>query len=191
MGWIKQLRLSMGMGEPHRDLRNVGQAYQGTIINVVNFEHPHFKSILHEGLWGFRDRGVNRVRWEALVPGQDVFIYGGFRTVKGIWLYGKLISKTEDHKASSYWIDDPQGFPLRIKIGFNRFRSLEDLEQVKPVLKSELGEFVPYLRTLQDHWALINFGQMGKKGVTYSFEQFGKVKGLYEAKNEVIPLDLS
>ena len=55
----------------------------GALVNVLNFSHPHVKSLFSEGLWGFPDNTVNRKRWNLLETGCTIFFYGNYNNNKG------------------------------------------------------------------------------------------------------------
>ena len=154
----------------------------GAIINVLDFSHPHVKSLFEEGLWGFPDKPVNRNRWRLLEKGCNILIYGNYNHNKGVYLKGTLIEKFESHEPVEYWIQNKKGYPLQVKI------NVEDkLENVTPVLKGELAEKgVKICKAKYDRWSLIIFGNFS--GATYSFDVFERVLELYDARNKKIEL---
>jgi hypothetical protein len=152
----------------------------GALVNVLNFSHPHVKSLFSEGLWGFPDNTVNRKRWNLLETGCTIFFYGNYNNNKGVYLKGNLKEKFESHEPVKYWVQNPIGYPLQIRVDI-----LGKLEEVTPVLKGELVDFgVKVFRAL-DRWSLLIFGDI--PGATYSFEMFKRIEENYEARNKKIP----
>jgi hypothetical protein len=154
----------------------------GSIINVLDFLHPHAKSLIEEGLWGFPDNRVNRNRWGSLKKGCTILIYGNYNHNKGVYLRGTLIEKFERHEPVEYWTLNKTGYPLQIRIKVEG-----RLEEAIPVLKEELAnEGVKLCKVPYDRWSLIVFGNFA--GATYSSDVFERVLGLYDARNRKIKL---
>jgi hypothetical protein len=154
----------------------------GSIINVLDFSHPHVKSIFEEGLWGFPDNRTNRNRWELLKEGCTILIYGNYNHNKGVYLRGTLIEKFERREPVDYWKLNKTGYPLQIRIKVEG-----RLEEAIPVLKEELAnEGVKLCKVPYDRWSLIVFGNFA--GATYSSDVFERVLGLYDARNRKIKL---
>src|ERR1700733_3697038 len=95
---------------------NPTQRLQGVIVNVLSFHHPHVKSIIEEGLWGFPGTKLNRTRWDALKPGATIFFYGKRLEDRGIFLKAKLRRKEESHDPVKYWNMNPIGYPYQIHV---------------------------------------------------------------------------
>jgi hypothetical protein len=154
----------------------------GSIINVLDFSHPHAKSLIEEGLWGFPDNRVNRNRWGSLKKGCTILIYGNYNHNKGVYLRGTLIEKFERREPVEYWKLNKTGYPLQIRIKVEG-----RLEEAIPVLKEELAnEGVKLCKVPYDRWSLIVFGNFA--GATYSSDVFERVLGLYDARNRKIKL---
>jgi len=178
-----------------------GRIEVGALINVRSTQHPHFKSILFEGLWGFPEdkRGTNKKRWERLREGMLILLYCEHKGTKGIWAICKLTGKRKSEKPVPYWVESPQGYPLHISFEFilprkwkpspnNPFK-LEWLDQVKPLRKEELASAfnIGALKPPQDRWSLFIFGKNPRKepGVTYSYSVFEAILDEFEARNAV------
>jgi len=171
----------------------------GALINVRSTQHPHFKSILLEGLWGFPEdkRGINLRRWEKLEEGMLILLYCEHKGVRGVWAICKLIGKRRDRKPVPYWIENPQGYPLHIMIEFilpRKWRpspdkpfKIEWLDQVKPIRKEELVSAfnIRGLAIPQDRWSLFVFGKNPRKepGVTYSCFTLEAILHEFEVRN--------
>jgi len=173
----------------------------GAIINARSSSHPHFRSLLEEGLWGFPldKKGVNRSRWERLEAGAPVLLYFEHRGVRGVWAVCEVVGRQESKLPVKYWVENPAGYPLYVKVRFllprehapspgNPFR-LEWLEGVKPITREELASAfgLTFLKAPQDRWSLFVFGETREKGVTY---QLAKLKALldeFEARNRLQP----
>jgi hypothetical protein len=154
----------------------------GAIINVLDFSHPHVKSLFEEGLWGFPDKPVNRKRWQLLKESCIILIYGNYNHNKGVYLKGILMEKFESHEPVKYWILDKRGYPLQIRINIEG-----ELENAVPILKGELAEMgVKICKAPYDRWSLIIFGNFS--GATYPFDIYEKVLELYDARNKKIEL---
>jgi len=61
------------------------KTFCGAIVNVLDFSHPHVRSLFEESLWGFPNKHVNRLRWSLLSEGCIIFFYGNYNN-KGIYL---------------------------------------------------------------------------------------------------------
>lgn len=157
------------------------KTFCGAIVNVLDFLHPHVKSLFEEGIWGFPDSSINRNRWSLLNEGCIVFFYGNYNNNRGCYLKGILKKKFESHSPVKYWIKNKLGYPLRIEVEING-----KLEDSSPVLKGELAELgIKILKAPSDRWSLIIFGNF--KGATYPYEIFSKVIELFDARNKRLP----
>ena len=92
----------------------------GVLINVVSFSHPHVESLVSEGLWGFpSDKlGVNERRWRMVEVGTPALIYGEFKGERGVWLLGEVSERFESRKPVRYWVQNPTGYPLQLRLAF-------------------------------------------------------------------------
>lgn len=171
----------------------------GAIINVLSSRHPHFRSLLEEGLWGFRDdvKGINRSRWGRLADGCPVLIYLEHRGVRGIWLTGVVVEKFYNRRPVAYWVQNPTGFPLQVRLEFtiprrlapspsNHFK-IEWLDGVKPLRRDELASLygIRAFKAYQDRWSLFVFGEKKLRGVTYSYPKFKVIMDEFEARNRL------
>ncbi len=168
----------------------------GVIVNVLSFSHPHVASLFMEGLWGFPDDrlGVNKKRWDRLEVGAPILIYGEYRGVRGIWLYGEVADKFVSRAPVSYWVKDPTGYPYQIRIRFKFPSSKIDrkvLDDVIPIEKDELASVygIRMFRARADRWSLIIFGDTKQRGVTYSYNLFKNVLDEFITRNRVIKVD--
>jgi len=171
----------------------------GAIINVRSSSHPHFESLLREGLWGFPcDRkGVNRSRWERLEAGAPVLLYFEHRGVRGVWAVGEVVGREESGAPVAYWVENPTGYPLHVRIRFtlprehepsptNPFR-LEWLEGVRPITREELASLfgLSALRAGRDRWSLFVFGERKERGITYPMSKLRALLDEFEARNRL------
>jgi hypothetical protein len=151
------------------------------LVNVLSFSHPHVKSLFSEGLWGFPDNAVNRRRWLCLEGGSVVFLYGNYNNNKGAYLKGVLRERFENHEPVSYWIQNPTGYPLQVRVDI-----AGKLEEAVPVLRGELAELgVRMLRAAADRWSLLVFGDV--EGATYGLEVFRRIEENFEVRNVKAP----
>ncbi|MEZ0345923.1 MAG: hypothetical protein ABWK01_05175 [Infirmifilum sp.] len=164
----------------------------GCIINLLSSEHPHFRSFLLEGLWGFTDIKVNRKRWSALKPGMRALLYFNHHEEKGVWGIGEVVEVFESKEPVSYWIQNPRGFPLQVRLSLvhpvrHKFRPEAPLEakvfdRVVPVRKGELAALgVKQLKPQADQWSLILFGE--GDAATYPGTVFEKVLEEFSLRN--------
>jgi hypothetical protein len=157
------------------------KTFCGAIVNVLDFSHPHVRSLFEEGLWGFPNKHVNRLRWSLLSEGCIIFFYGNYNNNKGIYLKSILKKKFENHNPVKYWIKNPVGYPLQIKVDIDG-----KLEDSSPVLKGELAGFgIKIFKVPVDRWSLIVFGDF--EGATYPYIVFNKVIELFDARNKKLP----
>ena len=165
-------------------------------MNLISSSHPHFKSVLIEGLWGFPDNAVNRSRWSALEPGADLLLYFEHNGVKGVWMLAKLLSVEENRKPITYWIEDPTGYPFQVRFKVihprehlptpeNPFK-VEWLNDVKPIQRDELAHTfgISALRSRQDRWSLYVFGDTTQKGITYDISLLNSIFNEYVLRNK-------
>ncbi|MGB9729180.1 MAG: hypothetical protein ACP5IZ_05040 [Thermoprotei archaeon] len=156
----------------------------GAIVNVLDFLHPHVKSLFEEGLWGFPDNLVNRRRWSLLSEGCIIFFYGNYNNNKGIYLMSILREKFENHNPVKYWVYNPVGYPLQIKVKVSGA-----LENSSPVLKGELaGLGIKIFKAPADRWSLIVFGDF--EGATYPYNIFNNVVEIFNARNKILSRSL-
>ena len=141
-----------------------------SIIMVLSFDtakQPHVTSIFEEGLWGFSDSTLHRNKWLNLKPGSRVLIYGD----NGIRMAGYVVEKKRSEEPVKYWINNPTGYPLQVKI-----RPLnKSIESIHAITRSELVSSygVPIFKVPQ--FALLIFGDNMRKGVTYGIEKFNRI----------------
>jgi len=146
----------------------------GAIINILDFSHPHVRSIFEEGLWGFPENPVNRRRWDLLEKGCILLLYGKHKGNKGVYLRGVLTEKFINRNPVKYW-EEPTGYPLQI-----RMRIEGSIESANPVLREELRDLgVKMLRAKTDRWSLLVFGEGG----TYPYNIFNRIIDAFEARN--------
>jgi hypothetical protein len=156
----------------------------GCIINVLDFEHPHVRSLYEEGLWGFPDtrKGLNRKRWRALREGTPIFLYGHYRGRRGIFLKGELVGAPfEDGKPVHYWIQNPTGYPLKIRL---RLDGETDPSKVAPLEKGELALAfgIPLFKPQMERWSLVVFGD-DVVGATYPYFRFERLVAEFMLRN--------
>jgi len=94
----------------------VPETEHGFMVNLISSSDVHFKSFISEGLWGFPDNNLNRKRWNLLRPGSEALLYFEHRGVKGVWGLGKIVEVFESRKPVSYWVRDPVGYPLQVRL---------------------------------------------------------------------------
>jgi len=70
-------------------------------------------------------RGFNRVRWERLDEGCLLLLYCEHGGVRGVWMLCRLVEKFESYEPVRYWVENPTGFPLQIRVKFLLPRELE------------------------------------------------------------------
>ncbi|MCS7145308.1 MAG: hypothetical protein RMJ28_06825 [Nitrososphaerota archaeon] len=160
----------------------------GAIVNVISFNHPHIKSLVSEGLWGFPDDkpGSNKRRWEKLRRGDNILLYGEYRAVKGIWFLCELIDKRENRSPVNYWIQNPAGYPWQITIRplfpTNKF-NLSVLDSLDPIRKDELSQIgIKTFNQKLDRWSLLVFDRQEK----YSYDLFQTILTEFKMRNEKI-----
>jgi len=156
----------------------------GVLVNVLGFVHPHVQSLVREGLWGFPDKKLNRQRWRNIEVGMNALFYGDFRGKKGIWLRGQVAEVFERRERVEYWVQDPTGYPLQIKVKLEHPVSLDEAQCIS---KEELASVfnLGVARQKYDRWSLVVFGDTSKRGVTYSAATFKKMYDEFEARNLV------
>jgi len=163
----------------------------GCIVNLLSSSHPHFKSFLSEGLWGFPDNSVNRKRWSLLRPGCEALLYFEHKGIKGAWGLGRVIEVFESRKPVSYWIQKPAGFPLQVRLELVEpvnYRpvprdpvKLDWFDNVMPLRREELVALgIKMLSGSLDRWSLIVLGE----GAKYSYSVFEQLKYEFLLRNE-------
>jgi hypothetical protein len=164
---------------------------KGILINILSFNHPHAASLFSEGLWGFPDRSVNRPRWVHIEIGDPVLIFGELEGKRGVWFSGEIIEKFEEHKPVKYWIQNPTGYPLQIRIRFkfpSEKLSSDTLSKVRIIGREELASVfgIKIFRAKTDRWSLLVFKDVKEKGITYEYEQFKALLDEFHTRNKVI-----
>ena len=166
------------------------------IVNLRSSSHPHFKSVLEEGLWGFPDNRINRVRWSLLKPGVDLLLYFEHMNIRGVWIIAEVLDVRESRDPVRYWVENPVGYPLQItlKIKYPREHKpsptkpfkIEWLDSVKPIARDELAYTfgVRAFRAFRDRWSLYIFGDVRERGVTYNISVFEKILNEYILRNK-------
>jgi hypothetical protein len=175
---------------------NVQEAKKaGCIINLLSSSHPHFRSFLSEGLWGFPDNRVNRKKWSILRPGCETLLYFEHKGVRGVWGLGKVVEVFESRKPVSYWVRDPAGFPLQVRLELIEPKNhrpvpsdpvkLDWFNGVTPLRREELaGLNVKMPGGLVDRWSLIVLGE----GTKYSYSVFEQLKYEFLVRNKEMRL---
>lgn len=167
----------------------------GCLINLLSSSHPHFRSFIEEGLWGFPDNKVNRKRWSLLSPGCEALLYFEHKGVKGVWGSAKVVDVFERREPVSYWIEKPSGFPLQLRLELvepKRHRpspgnpiDLSWFDSVTPLRREEAAALgVKLLKPKMDRWSLVVFGSEAK----YSSEVFERLKGEFASRNRRVQL---
>jgi len=160
----------------------------GVVVNVLGSFHQHFLSLIKEGLWGFPldKRGINRIRFDRLVKGAYVLLYFEHHGVRGIWCLCRLIDKFINTKPVKYWIMNPTGYPLQIKLDFilpSNIKSIDIFDSIKPIRQEELISFFNLGFFKSGRWSLYVFGKRKEKGVTYTYDRFKMLIDEFEARN--------
>lgn len=164
------------------------------IINTLRTSHPHFRSILEEGLWGFPESNINRKRWEKLSIGSQLLIFFEHRGVQGVWLIGEVIDKVEDYSRVKYWTEDNRIYPYRIRFKVihpfthhptpSNPLTISQIDKVKPLTSSELIDLgVTGLKG--QRWSLYVFGDKRESGITYDYQLFEKAHEKFLQKNRI------
>jgi len=175
----------------------------GALVNLMSSSHPHFRSVLERGLWGFPldVRGVNRSRWGLLNENTPLLLYFEHKGVKGVWMFGILIGKEESRSPVRYW-NPPNGYPLRIHFSIKIPKEhtpipqipldLSWLNNITPIRKEELVSAygIRALKLKQDRWSLLVFGEERKRGITYPYSMFERIIHEFEARNLAKPVSL-
>ena len=170
------------------------------IINLRSTSHPHFSSVLQEGLWGFPYNSINLHRWTLLKPDTPLLLYFEHQGKRGVWLLARLISKNKSKNPVKYWVENPTGFPLHIKFRLeapieylpkplNPF-NLEWLNSINPILREELAHnfSVKIFRAPQDRWSIYLFGDKGEKGVTYDIKLYENIINEFHLRNKILDI---
>jgi predicted RNA-binding protein len=161
----------------------------GCLINLLSSSHPHFRSFLVEGLWGFPDNRVNRRRWSLLEPGGEALLYFEHKGVKGVWGLARIVDVFERRRPVGYWVGRPSGFPLQVRLELEapvRHKPTPGspidpswFDGVTPLRREEAAALgVKLLRSRADRWSIIAFGAGG-----YSIEVFERLKGEFAVRN--------
>lgn len=164
----------------------------GCIINLLSSSHPHFKSLLEEGLWGFPDNDVNRKRWEALRRGVKALLYFEHNRWKGVWGVAEVTDVFRSREPVRYWVENPTGYPLQVKLKLlqpvvhaptpHDPLPLEVFDRVRPLGKEELAVLgVRVLKPVLDRWSLLLFGE--GKPATYSVAVFERALNEFTLRN--------
>jgi hypothetical protein len=165
----------------------------GCLINLLSSSHPHFRSFLVEGLWGFPDNDLNRRnrrRWSTLQRGSKALLYFEHRGMKGIWGLARVVEVFESNSRVEYWVEDPEGYPLQVrlelvkpieyKIAPDRPLGKALFDAVKPVGRDEAANLgVKVLKAQADRWSLVTFGQ----DATYSANVFNELENRLLERN--------
>jgi len=114
----------------------------------------------------------------------NALFYGDFQGKKGIWLRDRVVEVFEKRQPVQYWVQDPTGYPLQIKV---RLEHPVSLDEAQCISKEELASIfsLGVARQKFDRWSLIVFGDTSKKGITYSTTTFRKIYDEFEARNLV------
>ncbi|MEM2179128.1 MAG: hypothetical protein QXO40_03535 [Candidatus Aenigmatarchaeota archaeon] len=169
---------------------------RGALINVLSFSHPHIKSLLTEGLWGFPEDklGLNKKKWNILEIGTHILLYSEYAGVKGIWFLCEMIEKFENRNPVSYWIQNPLGYPWQIRLKpifpYRKFE-LDVLGKIKPIHKDELASIfgIKIFRAKLDRWSLMLFSEVKEPLINYNYSLFKKIKDEFEIRNKGIVLE--
>ena len=175
-----------------RAFPTMGRAIAGCIINLISSTHPHFKSLLSEGLWGFPDNKLNRRRWSALKPGLRALLYFQHKEVKGVWGVAEVVEVSESREPVHYWVENPAGYPLQVRLRLLQPVELaptptnplnpEVFDGVKPLRKEELAALgASMFRPTADRWSILLFGD--EPPATYSSAIFDKILDEYTLRN--------
>lgn len=162
----------------------------GVLINVLDFSHPHVKSIWSEGLWGFPDNVVNKKRWTLIKPGSKVLLYGSYDGRKGIYIKGLIKNTLRLTDPVKYWIENPTGYPLGIYLDLE-VKNPSQLSNIKPVYREELAyNFgIRIFKAKTDRWSLIIFGDL--PGATYEYKVFEKLYQEFDIRNRKVKIEVS
>ena len=167
----------------------------GCLINLLSSSHPHFRSFLVEGLWGFPDNKVNRKRWSLLEPGSEALLYFEHRGVRGVWGLARVIEVFERRGPVSYWVERPSGFPLQVRLELLepvRHKpspgspiDLSWFDRATPLRREEAAALgVKLLKPRMDRWSLIVFGAEA----LYSSEVFERLENEFTSRNRRVQL---
>jgi len=173
--------------------KNVPETEHGFMVNLISSSDAHFKSFISEGLWGFPDNYLNRKRWNLLRPGSEAFLYFEHKGVKGVWGLGKVVEVFESRKPVSYWVRNPVGYPLQVRLELVEPKShrpspsdpvkLEWFDNVTPLRREEFaGLGVKLQGGPRDRWSLIVFGE----GAKYSYNAFERLKNEFWTRNKAL-----
>ena len=174
----------------------------GALVNLISSSHPHFRSVIERGLWGFSPdpKGVSRSRWELLKEGSPLLLYFEYKGVKGVWMIGVLTGKEESRSPVRYW-NPPNDYPLRIYFSVKIPRehiptpqaplNLAWLEKITPIRKEELiSAYGVKALKFWKVYSLITFGDEKVRGVTYSYSALESIIHEFEARNLAKPVSL-
>lgn len=149
-----------------------------------------------EGLWGFPEgaRGIKRSKWVHIDVGDPVLIFGEFGGKRGVWFLGEIIERFEERGPVKYWIQNPTGYPLQIRIRFkspSEKLSLEILDSVRYIGREELSSIfgINIFKAWSDRWSLIIFRDVKERGITYQFESFKTLRDEFLARNKVVRIE--
>jgi predicted RNA-binding protein len=167
----------------------------GCLINLLSSSHPHFRSFLAEGLWGFPDNKVNRRRWSLLEPGGEALLYFEHRGVKGVWGLARVVEVFERREPVDYWVERPSGFPLQVRLELvepvrckpspGSPIDISWFDGVTPLRKEEAAALgVKLLKPRMDRWSLIVFNVEA----AYSSEIFERLKNEFTSRNRRVQL---
>ena len=167
----------------------------GALVNVLSFSHPHVRSLLSEGLWGFPDDklGTNRRKWDLLEVGNEVLVYGEYEGVRGVWFLCEITDKFENRNPVKYWIKNPTGYPWQIRLKpilpYEKF-DLDAMEKIKPVRRDELAPVfgVRIFRAKYDRWSLLLFSDKKESLVSYNYSTFSRIKDELNVRNREVEI---
>jgi hypothetical protein len=153
---------------------------KGLLVRIIRFNHPHIKSLLKEGLWGFPDGKNNRAKWKLIEIGSPVLFYGDYKGKPGVWLRGVVIDKFENKEPVKYWIQNPTGYPLQIRV-----EVWPKLKNAEPITKEELVTIFDLKKVnIRYGWSLEVYDKEKK------IEIFKKAFDEFEARN-LIKVDIA
>jgi hypothetical protein len=138
------------------------------------------------------------MRWNLLRPGSEALLYFEHNGVKGVWGLGKVVEVFESRKPVSYWVRDPVGYPLQVRLELVEPKShrpspsdpvkLEWFDNVTPLRREEFaGLGVKLQGGPKDRWSLIVFG----KGAKYSYNAFERLKNEFWTRNKGLQIETS
>jgi len=161
----------------------------GLIINTLSTSHPHFLSLIKEALWGFPDNKINRNKFNCIKENSYALLYFEHNNIKGIWAECELESKFINTYPVKYWVQNPRGYPLQVKLKFiipERITSSKDFDNIKPIKRDELSSLfnIPIFKAPSDRWSFYLFGEERKQGITYPYNKFKQIVDEFEARNK-------